>query len=128
MLVYLATHAWQVGRLSMKGWPVTPSTHPTTFVLMTGLAGVAGVLLIISSPLLLLKIRAPASEQSEFAAINPKLYGKTRPALFWAFIALLAFIGYALVRPARASPVRAHSQPPASVQDGHSFPSPLRLP
>lgn len=127
MLIYLATHAWQVGQISMKGGPVTPSTHPITFVLMTGMAGVVGVLLIVASPLVLLKIRASASEQSEFAAINPKLYGKTRPALFWAFIALLALIGYALVRHARAASVSAPSQPPASVQDGHSVSSPMRL-
>jgi hypothetical protein len=126
MLVYLAMHAWQIGQISMRGGPVTPSTHPITFVLMTGMAGVVGILLIVASPLVVLKNRAPASEQSEFAAINPKLYGKTRPTLIWAFIALLALIGYALVRPARAAPLFAHSQPPASVQDDHSVSSPMR--
>lgn len=120
MLVYLATHAWQVGQISMKGGPITPSTHPFTFVLMTGMAGVVGVLLIVASPLALLKIRAPASEQSEFGAINPKLYGKTRPALFWTLIVLLALVGYVLLtKPARAAPAGPHSGLPTSVKDGH---------
>lgn len=100
MLIYLTAHAWQVGQIPLKSGPITPSTHPITFTLFSGLMGVLGVLLVILSPLLLFKIRAPGSEQSQFAAMNPKLYGKTRPTLFWAFIALLALIGYAALIPA----------------------------
>lgn len=97
MLIYLTAHSWLVGQIPMKSGLITPSTHPTTFTLFSGLTGVLGVLLVGLSPLLLLKIRAPASEQSQFAAVNPNLYGKTRPSLFWAFIALLALFGYALI-------------------------------
>lgn len=83
MLIYLTAHAWQVGQIPMKSGPITPSTHPITITLFSGLLGVLGVLLVGLSPLLLLKIRASDSKQSQFAAMNPKLYGKTRPTLFW---------------------------------------------
>lgn len=120
MLIHLATRAWQVGQMSMKGGLITPSSDPITFALLTGMAGLAGVLLIGLSPLLILKILAPGSEQSRIAAHNPGLYGKTRPALFWILIALLALFGYALLmKPARAVPADPHSGLPTSVKDGH---------
>ena len=120
MLIYLARHAWQVGQLSTKGGPITPSSDPITFTLLTGMAGVAGIVLIGVSPLLLLKILAPDSEQSRFAAEHPGLYRKTRPALLWTLIALLAVIGYAfLVKPARAITAGSHSRPPSAAKGGH---------
>lgn len=102
LLVRLAFRAWQNGSISMKGRSITPSDHPIEFVFATALAGLGGVFLICVSLLLLVKIFAPAAEQAQIAADNPKIFGQTRPVLVWVLVALVAMVGFALIHYARA--------------------------
>jgi hypothetical protein len=97
--LHLAVHAWQIGELhGRSGLVMTSETHPIGFVLGIILGIIVGVSLLLGSPFVLSKILSSRKIQEEFAAKIPYLFGKTRPSIFYSFVAIVLLVAIALLR------------------------------
>ena len=99
LLLHLAVNAWQIGELhGSRGLVMTPETHPIGFALGIILGIVAGAFLLLGSPFVLSKILSSRKIQEEFASKIPYLFGKTRPSIFYSFVAIVLLVAIALFR------------------------------
>ncbi len=77
---------------------MTPATHPIGFAFAMTLGMLVGGCMVLGSPLVLAKILSSKAEQEKFAANMPYLFGKTRPSIFYAFVAIVLLVAWALLR------------------------------
>ena len=89
-LVYASVNIWLVGKFSSRGHLIHKETEPIQFLFFTGLSGLFGLALVCYAPIFLRNVlKATDSEVITLSQLNPKIFGKTRPSIFWLGLVLV---------------------------------------